>query len=439
MTNPGRPQLAAAGREPVAGRDAVWLQDSATNLMVINGVFITDRIDLATVRRTFQERVIEADGGRRYARFRRRIGWTLGIPWWEDDPDFDVARHIIPLRDPTVTTTAALQRYVGAEAGRPLPRELPLWQFQVAERFEDEGSAFLVRIHHTIGDGMSLVAVIFEFMEQVEAPRASRPAHIRPAGGAGSRSVLNALRVPFAAPGVLLKRLLWPADHHALHGPRMTGEKRVAWTAPLDLQVVKEAKNRLGATVNDVLMACVSGALSRYIAQRTGQAVERIKISMPVSVRRAHEALTLDNRFAAVPLSLPAGVAHARERVLAVKEQMDALKRSVDPIVVYGIVQVMLRVLPQGVSRGLLDFLANKCTAVVTNVPGPQHGVTLAGRKVRSLMFWVPQRADIGVGISILSFAGKVQVGVICDTSLVPDAADLVHAFEEEFAGLPTL
>jgi len=436
---PTPPHLSTAGREPVAGRDAVWLQDSATNLMVINGVFTTDRIDLATVRRTFQERVIEADGGRRYDRFRRRITWALGTPCWEDDPTFDISRHILPLQDDSVRDTASLQRFVGREAGRPLPRDLPLWQFQMAENFENGTSAFLVRIHHSIGDGMSLVAVIFAFMEQLEAPRASRPAHIRPAGGAGTRSILNALRVPLAAPGVLLKRLLWPSDHHALHGPHMTGEKRVAWTEPLDLHVVKEAKNRLGATVNDVLMACVSGALSRYIAERTGEMVEQIKISMPVSVRRPDQPLTLENRFAAVPLSLPAGVAHVRERVLAVKQQMDALKRSVDPIVVYGIVQIMLRVLPQGVSRGLLDFLANKCTAVVTNVPGPQHGITLAGRTVHSLMFWVPQRADIGVGISILSFAGKVQVGVICDTSLVPDAADLVHAFEAEFAGLASL
>ena len=99
----------------------------------------------------------------------------------------------------------------------------------------------------------------------------------------------------------------------------------------------------------------------------------------------------------------------------------------------------MLTVLPQAVSRGLIDFLANKCTAVVTNVPGPQRDITLAGRRVRSLMFWVPQRADIGVGISILSFAGKVQIGVIADAGLVPDPQDLVRAFEEEFEALRAL
>jgi hypothetical protein len=157
---------------------------------------------------------------------------------------------------------------------------------------------------------------------------------------------------------------------------------------------------------------------------------------MPVNVRSPSEPLLLENRFAAVPLELPAGIEDVPARVRAVKARMDEMKRSVAPIVVYSLQRALLSVLPDAVSRGLIDFLANKCTAVVTNVPGPQHRITLAGREVRSLMFWVPQRADIGVGISILSFAGRVQVGVIADALLVPDPRDLARAFEEEFERL---
>ena len=160
---------------------------------------------------------------------------------------------------------------------------------------------------------------------------------------------------------------------------------------------------------------------------------------MPVNVRRPDAPLRLENRFAAVPLTLPAGIGDLGARVTAVKARMDELKRSVAPIVVYGIQVTLLTVLPHGVSRWLIDFLANKCTAVVTNMPGPQRVVTLAGRQVRGMMFWVPQRADIGVGISVLSFAGKVQVGVIADARLLPDPGLLVEAFEEEFAALRAL
>jgi diacylglycerol O-acyltransferase / wax synthase len=425
-------------RHPVAPNDAIWLQDSATNLMVINGIFSTDRIDVATVRDTFRRRVIEASGNQ-YDRFRQRVVRSGGRWYWEEDPHFDIANHIILAHDPDLGTTPALRRYAGAEASRPLSPERPLWQFQVIEDFEDGGSACLVRLHHCIGDGMALVSVIFRFMDEMQAPRASAPARIHPAAGAPSTRVMRLLQIPFAAPAILLRRMLWLPDRHALHGPKVSGQKQVAWTAPLDLQIIKDIKNRLDATVNDVLMACVSGAMSRYIEHRAGQIISRLRISMPVSVRRAEAEMTLENRFAAVPLELPAGIGHARERVAAVKQRMDALKQSVVPIVIYGIQSALLAALPQAVSRGLIDFLANKCTAVVTNVPGPQHGLALAGRRVRSLMFWVPQRADIGVGISILSFAGKVQIGVICDTELVPDPVELVQAFEEELTALQAL
>jgi WS/DGAT/MGAT family acyltransferase len=248
-----------------------------------------------------------------------------------------------------------------------------------------------------------------------------------------------ALRIGLGAPGVLLSRLLWRADRHALHGPKLSGRKQVAWTAPLDLHVVKAAKDRLGATVNDVLMASVSGALTRYLAPSLGEALRDLRVSMPVNVRPLHEPLVLDNRFAAVPLRIPAGLMSLERRIELVKVTLDGLKRSAAPVVVFGLQKALLAFLPEAASRGLIDFLANKCTAVVTNVPGPQQDISLAGRRVRGMLFWVPQRADIGIGISILSFAGKVQVGVMADASLMEDPHDLVHAFEVEFEALKGL
>jgi diacylglycerol O-acyltransferase / wax synthase len=385
--------------------------------------------------------VIDAGGGQQYARFRDRLIWVRGVPYWEPDPAFDIARHLVPARVANLSTTEQLQQYIGTEASTPLPPDRPPWQFQFIGQFGTDSSAVLARIHHCIGDGMALVSVIFALMEEMTAEHELAPARggIRPAAGALRGGLLKAMSIPFAAPGILIRRLLWRPDRHALHGARVSGKKQVAWTVPFDLAVIKEARKRLDATVNDVLMAMVTGALSRYLARHAGQYVDTMHISMPVNVRRPDEPLKLENRFAAVPLALPAGIDQIAERVRAVKVQMDALKGSVVPIVVYGIQHAMLTFLPQAVSRGLIDFLANKCTAVVTNVPGPQRELLLAGRRVRSLMFWVPQRADIGVGISILSFAGGVQVGVLADTELVPDAQELIRAFEEEFEALRRL
>lgn len=189
-------------RRPVESNDAIWLQDTLTNLMVINAVITTDRLDLQTVRDSFLHRVIEAEGGRRYDRFRQRVVWLGSSPHWEEDPGFDIRRHIVPATSQDLDTTAKLQRYIGEEAGRPLPEDRPLWQFQVVERFEDEGSALVVRVHHSMGDGISLTAVIFAFLEEMTAEHAAAPARggIRPSGGAPGRGLLQAIAIPLAAP-----------------------------------------------------------------------------------------------------------------------------------------------------------------------------------------------------------------------------------------------
>lgn len=115
---------------------------------------------------------------------------------------------------------------------------------------------------------------------------------------------------------------------------------------------------------------------------------------------------------------------------------MNRLKRSIEPVFTFVTANLMLKILPQPVSRRLIDFLANKCSCVLTNVPGPQKPVYIAGRRLRAMLFWVPQRADLGVGVSILTLAGTVRIGVIADTALVPDPDRLVEAFEEEIREL---
>jgi len=426
-------------REPVAGNDAIWLQDSPSNLMVINAVFTTDRIEIDAVRRAFQTRVLEGEAGRRYFRLTQRVVWTNGRPYWEVDPRFDIARQIIPAPDTDLSTTAKLQDYVGQAASHPLPDDRPRWQMQHIREYGGDGSAFLVRVHHSMGDGVALVSVIFSLMEEARLAAEDSAEMSRQMQVARGGAAATALRIGLAAPVVLIRDLCWRADRHPLHGPPLSGEKHVAWTEPFQLAHVKAVKNHLSSTVNDVLMTCVSGGLARYLQRLGGTVPDVIKVSMPVNIRRPSAPLTLDNKFAAVPLKLPVGVRPPMDRLRLVKRAMDALKRSVEPIVVYVIQKFLLILLPQMVSRVLIDFLANKCTCVVTNVPGPQHELMLEGRRVRSFLFWVPQRARIGIGISVLSFSGRVQIGVIADARILPDPGLLIRDFETEFRVLQAL
>ena len=417
-----------ATRVPVAGADGVWLQDSPRNRMIINSVVTMDRISLDEIRRLWQERVVEADGGERYPRFTRKVVKVGGRFHWEEESQYDIARHIVPA-PANVRTVEELQDYVSSLAETPLPDDRPLWQIQHIEDFEDGSSSFITRIHHCMGDGLALVPVLFSVMDATQTNMSL------PGDKVGKRKqskLALAAKLPIFGPWVLAQKMAWRADRSQVHGPELSGTKRVAWTRKFPLEQVKAVKNRFEATVNDVLMAAVAGAFQRYLEKAEGVVPERIRASMPVSVRAAGERPQMNNRFAAVLLELPAGMKDVRARVAETKRRMDALKRSVEPLVTYGLASLLLRTMPQGMSSRLIDFLANKCTCVVTNVPGPQEDLYIGGRRLRSMIFWVPQRAKIGIGISIFSFAGNVQVGVIADTSLLPDSREFVRAFEEE-------
>ncbi len=438
--DPAAERSVDAPLERMKPQDGMWLQDTPANLMVVNSVFTLDSLDLETVRQLWLERVVLAKGGERYPRLTKRVVTGPRGVCWQEYADFDIAQHVIqPPAAAAVDSKEKLQDYVGELAGKPLPRELPLWQIHLIPKLAPGVSAVIFRIHHCMGDGVALAPILFSLMDR-DDPRVAALADPQPAqvgaGKSGRSKLAVGLAAAVAGAPVLLGKALAPSDKSRLHGRECSGAKRVAWTEPIDLQLVKEVKDVLGATVNDVLMACVAGAFQRYSESHDGEALKRFRVSMPVNVRWPTEPLLMENRFATVLLKLPVGVRDVRARVLATKKRMDRLKRSVEPIVMFGAQNILLYTLPSKVGRKLVNYYGNKTTAVLTNVIGPPVPMSVGGRKLRAFVFWVPQRDRIGIGVSIFSFAGSLRVGVIADAAVMPDPNALVAAFEDEFEAL---
>jgi len=159
---------------------------------------------------------------------------------------------------------------------------------------------------------------------------------------------------------------------------------------------------------------------------------------IPVNLRPIEDAWKLGNRFGLVPLVLPIGISNPIERVYAVRERMNALKGSTQPLLAFAMLAVAgLMVKPA--QDALLNLFGRKTTAVMTNVPGPREQLTLCGSRVTQCMFWVPQSGNIGLGVSILSYGGGVQFGVITDTTLCPEPQRIIDAFQPEFEQLSLL
>jgi WS/DGAT/MGAT family acyltransferase len=212
--------------------------------------------------------------------------------------------------------------------------------------------------------------------------------------------------------------------------------KRVAWASPLSLFEVKAVAAALSCSVNDVLVACVAGALRRYLLQQ-GDALEQAEVRalVPVNMRPAGPPAELGNRFGMEFLGLPLGMAEPVSRVLDVHARMAALRGSRQPAVSLAILSAM-GVAPGYLNQRLVDALAANASMVISNVHGVEQPRYFAGQRIARQLFWVPQSGGIGLGLSLLSYAGEVAFGVIADARRVPDPASIARYFKEDFETL---
>lgn len=445
-------------REPMSRVDTAWLRmERPTNPMMITGVLMfAETMSLERLRKVVKQRFLA------YRRFRQKAVDTPAGASWQTDENFDLDWHVQLAALPGRGGKRSLERFVSQLASTPLSHNRPLWQFHLVERY-DGGSALVARIHHSYADGIALVQVLLSLTDT--SPEAGKDdelsrawlkqdhAHVARRVGAvdrymklGSKVVEKGMEV-YRDPGLagvlakegseiareLLHAIALPDDPPSLLRGRLGASKRVAWAEPLDLEEVKAVGRACDCTVNDVLMATAAGALRHYMMER-GDDVDgmTLRATVPVNLRPLEHAKKLGNHFGLVFLDLPVGEGNPIRRLERVTQCMHDLKNSRQAIVAYGLLAA-LGMAPSQVQGLALDLFSRKATAVATNVPGPQQPLYLAGCQLREMMFWVPQTGTIGIGISILSYNGRVHFGLIADAKLIPDPDAVIGRFGAEF------
>ena len=220
----------------------------------------------------------------------------------------------------------------------------------------------------------------------------------------------------------------------ALKGPLGT-RKQVAWAEPIPLDDIKTIGKALGCTVNDVLLATVASVLGKHLANCGEDARgQTIRALVPVNLRTAAPA-ALGNHFGLVFANLPIGETNPIARLLAVHRDMEALKHSAQPVLALWLLTAM-GLLPAAVEEHAIELFTKKASVVISNVPGPQHPMYLAGVRIDSQHFWVPQAGSIGVGVSILTYDGNVHFGLMADSKLIEAPRTLTRLFATEFEKL---
>jgi diacylglycerol O-acyltransferase / wax synthase len=450
-------------RRPIGPVDGMWLNlDRPNNLMVIDSVMWFDEpIEWERLGPLLQRRLVD-----RFPVFSQRPvapSSLFGMSHWEDDPDFELSRHLGRATLPRPGGLEALQGFIENRMARPFDRTHPLWEIILVEGY-GSGCALVSRFHHSIADGLALSQVLLTLtndsatvdLDEIEAQESSAT-HMggltgvaRALGDTGIQALRGGLRavslLPALASPSLAKDVLelgWRtgkvADKLLLgHNPQtpFSGEpgvdKRAVWSGPRTVSDVKRVSRLTGATVNDVLVAAVSGAVNSYLRDQGAEPVD-LTTMVPVNVRPPDQPLPreLGNKFALVYLRLPTGVTPALHRVAETKRRMDSIKVSPEAVMTFGLNTLIGRIEPH-LSKSVAEFFSSKAIGVTTNVAGPQQPRYVAGVPIVGVVGWVPGSGRQTLGVCIFSFAGTVRVGFKVDAATLPDPEKLVHAFDED-------
>ncbi|HMD56281.1 MAG TPA: wax ester/triacylglycerol synthase family O-acyltransferase [Solirubrobacteraceae bacterium] len=432
----------------------------------------------------------------RYRQVVRRAKLGIGRPLWVDDPHFNIDYHVRSTGIPAPGGDGELQRVVARVMSHQLDRNKPLWETWIVEGLDEGRWALISKIHHCMADGVAGTDLITALLDQEPTPAApvmeatpsaapspslredtlsgapSRAQAGKQVGGpaqAGWRAQPppNALAeltdtfgglaaLPWKAaralssPGQLLERggetgrgllrlsaVSIPPPASSLNGS-LSSQRRWSW-ARAQLSDVKQVGRTLGGTINDVVLACITGGFRALLLSR-GESAERVvRTLVPVSVRSSGQRGLYDNRVSAMFADLPVGIEDPVQRLHSIRDQMGALKDSHEAVA--GEMLTSLAGLTPPLLLSLAERLATRVpqhnvNTVTTNVPGPRGPLFACGRRMLESFPYVPLGGHVLIGVAIYSYDGACTFGVTGDYDAAPDIDVLCEGIERELGEL---
>jgi WS/DGAT/MGAT family acyltransferase len=464
--------MASYNYDRLSGQDTTFLLWETTNLhmhvactqIFETGPMATESggVDFDSFKR-FTESILH-----QIPRYRQRLKWipVENRPVWFDDADFDLDYHVRHTALPKPGSDAQLKKLSARVMAQQLDRNRPLWEIWVVEGLEGNRFAVISKVHHCMIDGASGVDISQILMRltperEIEEPQRFLP---RPEP-TNAELVSDAMRLRVRQPlrairgirefrretenvrdELMLRtravRAAVTSQSTAASPTPINGElgpHRIFdwWSVPLD--DVKAIRRALGCTVNDVVLTVVTGAFRGYLARRQVRPEELdFRIQAPVSVRREDEKGKLGNRVSGWLVSLPLDEEDPLKQLQRINETTQELKESRQALGAEIIIGLMERMPNSLVSLGA-QAASGTMNSIVTNVPGPQFPLYMLGAELLAMYPQVPLLANVGLGIALMSYNGRVCWGFNADLGLVPDLPDFVALVRESFEQLADL
>jgi WS/DGAT/MGAT family acyltransferase len=399
-------------------------------------------------------------------RFRQKVLFpplAVARPVWVDDANFDLTFHVRRAALPGPRGRRELIDYVQRVFSRPLDRTKPLWEAYIIEEMENDLSAVITKVHHAMVDGLAAIDIastMFDFTPEaqiltpppwepepepsrrellIEAIREQVANPVKTAVDLGQRTLQAPSRVLHQVTDVV-EGLLDVVGGGVLAPPsplnRKVGPNRRFGMTEAPVQTFKDIKNALGGTVNDVVLTTVAGALHRLFRSRREPTRDRVLRAMvPVSVRAESEAG--GNRVSSIFVDLPIGPIGAKKRLALIRDETKHLKESHYAVGAEFIMNVGMWAPPTiHAMAARLAARSRVINLVVSNVPGPQIPMYIAGARLLAQYPFMPIAESMGLSIAVTSLAGTMAFGVTADWDTLPDIDALVEGIDESLAEL---
>jgi len=403
-------------------------------------------------------------------RYRQRLAFVpfgQGRPRWVDDPHLNLRYHVRSTALPSPGSEQQLKALAGRVFSQQLDRDKPLWELWLVEGLQGDRFAVLSKTHHALVDGISgvdIISVMFDTSPEPAAPPDPGDRWLPRPVPSGAQLLSEALLERATLPGEAVRsvRALFRGPRRVLQGAldAAVGVGAMAWTglnpapaspynSPIgphrrftwvraNLGDVKAIKNDLGGSVNDVVLATVAGGLGKHLRGR-GHRTDglELKAMVPVSVRADVERGALGNRVAAMMAPLPVWCQDPVARLDIVREEMKGLKSGGQAVGAQVLTELSGFAPPTVMDQASrLAARQRFFNVVVTNVPGPQFPLYLAGRRMLDTFPMVPLARNQGLGIALLSYAGKINFGLVGDYDAMWDLDDLAAHVRDSLAEL---
>ena len=372
-----------------------------------------------------------------------------GRPFWADDPAFDLCHHVRQVPCPAPGDQRALLDVAGSVLGEPLPRSRPLWSATFVTGLAGGGTGLVIVMNHVLADGIGGLAVLAQLVDDSPGPPQAGPAAVPfPAPGPGAGALAadawagRARRLAHPA-GSLRTIGQGLAELGGARPPRRlprtslnrpTGPRRRLDVVTADLAAVRGLGHNHGGTVNDVILAAVTGALRALLASR-GEQLDSVTVSVPVSARQHATSGQLGNQVGVMPVALPAtaNLDGRITQIAAITGQRKTAAKGTSVALLGPLFRLLAR-------AGLLRWFVNHQRLVhtfATNLRGPAQPLTLAGAPLRAIIPIASTAGNVPVTFAALSYAGTLWLTVLSDPAHVPDVATLTAALRQELPPAP--